>query len=283
MITAVVVKGPPLGEEARMNKAVMLIGILIGVLVAIPIFALGTTERILAPLIEWALPDAVIRMPIKGQEKIVILTIDDAPSAQTGAVLDILARHGVRTTFFVHTSQIRDDQTRQAMERMATEGHDIANHMPEDRSYRGFPEAAFAEEFRYADSILRQYEAAYRPYFRPPQGAYSPQRMDRPLIEHGYDHPIGPSKRRYIMASFIPWDAAKGKTDTDDRVKNQKRSDRYTDQLLANLYPGAIVIFHDGMPEGREMRIEATLVSLDRFITEAKAIGYSIVPLSAAQ
>jgi peptidoglycan/xylan/chitin deacetylase (PgdA/CDA1 family) len=54
------------------------------------------------------------------------LTFDDGPSAFTGQILDELARHNVKATFFVLGSRAR--QHPELLDRMAREGHVIANH-----------------------------------------------------------------------------------------------------------------------------------------------------------
>src|SRR5215470_16129142 len=53
------------------------------------------------------------------------LTFDDGPSAFTGRMLDELAKYNVKATFFVLGS--RTTQHPEMLERMAREGHVIAN------------------------------------------------------------------------------------------------------------------------------------------------------------
>ena len=140
----------------------------------------------------------------------------------------------------------------------------------------------FETAFAAAHHQLETFGSGARAYFRPPHGLFRPHRMDPVLEAYGYDRPLAVlgSEGRYVMASFIPWDAGGNKTNTDDPALNRRRGERYADQLVANLYPGAIVVFHDGEADGREARLTTTLSSLDLFLTAAIAAEYEIVTLT---
>src|ERR1700730_7915701 len=57
------------------------------------------------------------------------VTFDNGPEPSvTPGVLDVLARHGVFTTFFVIGSKLLDSQARACAERAHGEGHWIGNH-----------------------------------------------------------------------------------------------------------------------------------------------------------
>jgi peptidoglycan-N-acetylglucosamine deacetylase len=58
----------------------------------------------------------------------VTLTFDNGPSEVTGAVLDVLAAHGVKATFFVVGSQLAALGGRAVVERAKADGHWIGNH-----------------------------------------------------------------------------------------------------------------------------------------------------------
>lgn len=64
-----------------------------------------------------------------GFERRVALTFDDGPStALTPQVLDILAAHDVKATFFVNGSKASGDAQRQILQRMLAEGHIVGSH-----------------------------------------------------------------------------------------------------------------------------------------------------------
>ena len=56
----------------------------------------------------------------------VALTFDDGPAVWTEPILDILATHGARATFFVIGSLVR--QRAATVERIVGEGHEVGNH-----------------------------------------------------------------------------------------------------------------------------------------------------------
>lgn len=59
----------------------------------------------------------------------ITLTFDNGPTAGvTAEVLDVLARHGIRATFFVLGQNLESKETRALVQRAADEGHWIGNH-----------------------------------------------------------------------------------------------------------------------------------------------------------
>jgi peptidoglycan-N-acetylglucosamine deacetylase len=58
----------------------------------------------------------------------VTLSFDNGPSEATADVLDILAAHDIRSTFFVVGAQLLQPGARALTERAAAEGHWIGNH-----------------------------------------------------------------------------------------------------------------------------------------------------------
>ena len=67
----------------------------------------------------------IYRSGLQGTHKLA-LTFDDGPSAMTGDLLEALAQHKVRATFFVVGSRVQHYPA--VMERMMRDGHVIANH-----------------------------------------------------------------------------------------------------------------------------------------------------------
>jgi len=97
---------------------------------------------------------------------VLALTFDDGPSVFTDDLLDTLAEHDIRATFFVVGSRVR--YYREAMDRMMREGHVIANHSFSHarmgRRYARHPELLTAQIGTSNDAIS--------PYVRPGQGLY---------------------------------------------------------------------------------------------------------------
>lgn len=69
--------------------------------------------------------DGVTQMPHYGEPngKVIYLTFDDGPSQHTERLLDVLAKYGIRATFFVVNTKYID-----IAKRIAAEGHTLALH-----------------------------------------------------------------------------------------------------------------------------------------------------------
>lgn len=62
------------------------------------------------------------------EDKVVYLTFDDGPSANTPAVLDELDKHGVKATFFVVTGNKNEETTKEMLNEILSRGHQIGIH-----------------------------------------------------------------------------------------------------------------------------------------------------------
>jgi len=244
--------------------------------------AFEKTQKILLPISEYFYSKGVFRIPAESNDHFVILTIDDAPSSRTTEILDLLAAFNAHATFFVHTDQISDDILDQTIAKILINGNELGHHMPRDTPSIKLTQANFKSEFEKSEAVLANIRpGSSLPYFRAAGGYYSSARMDESLERFGYNKPLASigSNRRYIMASYIPWDAG-GATNTDNHAKNTKNAIRYGNTMASNLFPGAIVVFHDGEQGNRQERLAATLISLEIFLQKSSMQGYDIVTLS---
>lgn len=104
-------------------------------------------------------------------ENLCSLTFDDGPSKHTERLLDILAAHKVKATFFVIGD--RASRNPNTIRRMIAEGHEIANHTLSHKSLRHMPEAEQLREIGKVQEILRNYGVSAI-LLRPPFGRYDP-------------------------------------------------------------------------------------------------------------
>jgi peptidoglycan-N-acetylglucosamine deacetylase len=121
-------------------------------------------SRLLGP--NWTrLPDGIAA---------VALTIDDGPDPEvTPAVLDLLARHQVRATFFCIGDRVarHPDLAR----RIIREGHEIGNHSEHHRhAFSLFGPAAMRREIALAQASIRAVCQAVPRFFRAPAGLRNP-------------------------------------------------------------------------------------------------------------
>lgn len=103
----------------------------------------------------------------------VAITFDDGPHPEgTPAVLDVLARAGVRATFFVIGEQVR--RRPELVVRAAAAGHAIALHGDRHRLQLRLSAAAVAEDLTRGVAAIEDATGASPVWHRPPYGIYSP-------------------------------------------------------------------------------------------------------------
>jgi len=101
------------------------------------------------------------------------LTYDDGPNpAATPELLDILARHGARATFFFLGGLVR--QQPDLVRRVHASGHIIGNHTQTHPWLYRQPERVIREELRGCNATLEDTLGAPVRYFRPPYGSRRP-------------------------------------------------------------------------------------------------------------
>lgn len=197
--------------------------------------------------------------------KVLYLTFDDGPDeAATPMILDVLAKHTVKGTFF-HTGN-RLEETSAIVQREAAEGHIVASHQmdhetPDDD--RGFVRQVEMER----DLIDRLVPGQPR-YFRYPFGAGSLAR-DELLKKSGYfDGGVG-----WDIDSF-DWCFGEGGRGVcaHDLVPAAYRED-FIGWVLhqVDMKKGGVVLFHD---------IQAlTAKNLDAILVRLKKAGYRFANL----
>ena len=183
-------------------------------------------------------------------EPLVALTIDDAPHpALTPAILDALAEHGARATFFVIGERVPGNEG--GVRRIVGEGHELGNHLMVDAPSIRLPAGEFERQLLRTHELLSPFGPVR--WFRPGSGWYS-RRMLEQLGRHGY---------RCALGSAYAYDC-------------HVRSARYASwHILLNARPGSVIILHDG----RESR-RRTVAVLRRVLPELGRRGYRVVTLS---
>ena len=102
------------------------------------------------------------------------LTFDDGPHPQhTPPLLDLLARHGARATFFVIGNQVADHAA--LLQRIVAEGHRLGNHSFNHPRFADLDVDAQLAEIAQADDALAPWTGGVPAPFRPPRGEVSPR------------------------------------------------------------------------------------------------------------
>ncbi|HEX7802272.1 MAG TPA: polysaccharide deacetylase family protein [Pseudoxanthomonas sp.] len=183
------------------------------------------------------------------QEKRVWLTVDDGPSHETAALLDLLDRHGAKATFFLVAERAarQPELTREILRR----GHGIGNHS------RTHPQAWFwalgprrmATEIGQAQATLREITGQAPRWFRAVVGMANPF-VSAPLKKNGL--------------ARVAW-SARG----FDGVRGEPES--VVARIVSALEPGAIVLLHEGARHGNNLAI------IEGVLQAMRARGYTAV------
>lgn len=171
-------------------------------------------------------------------EKVVWLTIDDGPSDDTPALLDLLDAHGAKATFFLVGE--RAARSPDLVRRIVRRGHDIGNHSMHH------PQAWFwalgphrmRTEVAQAQTTLTDIAGSAPRWFRAVVG------MANPFTAAA----IAPHGLARVAWSARGYDALDG---------NPARSVARIERALR---PGAIVLLHEGARHGRNVEQLAQLL-----------------------
>ncbi len=209
---------------------------------------LARPPHLLVRAVARRLPEVLFFVPTS--RRMVALTIDDGshPST-TPAVLDVLARHSAKATFFLLGRLA--EQHPELVRRIAADGHELGNHgWLEEASVR-LPAAQLA------DGLDRTHRALARfgpvSLFRPGSGWVSSSVLEA-CRGRGY---------RCVVGSVYPQDA-------------HLHWWRYhAFDVLRRIRPGAIVVLHEGRPERA-----AVAQALDRILPVLRLRGYDVMTVS---
>ncbi|MCX7779558.1 MAG: polysaccharide deacetylase family protein [Negativicutes bacterium] len=190
------------------------------------------------------------------QEKVVALTFDDGPDAQTTPrILQVLAAYQAKATFFVLGR--RAEELPQQLAEIAAAGHEIGNHGFSHKWLTGLSDREIVEEIARTEAAIMA--AAPRPtLFRPP-GAYYDERVIGLLKERGY-----------VMTMWS----------IDSRDWSNPAPQRLARELADKVRPGAIILLHDGAyapgtPQAVSLLLEALREQGYRFVTVSELFSYS--------
>lgn len=186
----------------------------------------------------------------KTTQPVIALTIDDGPHPiGTPLILDVLARHNVKATFFLIGNQIHGKEA--IVRQIIARGHEIGNH-----STRDFPSVAlsneqFEKDLWEAHAILSKFGERVR-WFRPGWGLYTARMLT--ILER--------CQYQCALGSVFPYDPV---------IPVVGFSAAY---ILSNVRAGSVIILHDGPPGSRTAR------TLARTIPELHKRGYHFATLS---
>src|SRR5688572_26986968 len=104
--------------------------------------------------------DILFAAPTK--QKKVFITIDDAPSKNTGEILGVLKKHGVTATFFIISDHV---SVPTQLEEIVRAQHSLGNHLQTTKACSRLSQSEFQASFDRCAALL---QGATKPrFFRP--------------------------------------------------------------------------------------------------------------------
>lgn len=194
------------------------------VLVIGPLYFIYKPPRLLIRYFQRRWPDVL--WDVSTTEKIVALTIDDAPTQYTDEIAEILKANDASATFFVIGGQVPGRDAN--LEKLVREGHELGNHAMRDEPSRSLSDGTLVEQIHTVEGIIAHaYDKAQVPrppkYFRPGSGLYS-TRMRQLTSRLGY---------QLVLGGIFPHDPMIPYWTVNAR------------HILSMLRPGGIIICHD--------------------------------------
>lgn len=205
-----------------------------------------------------------IRQPAEG-EKICYLTFDDGPSENTEKVLDILAEHDAKATFFVIGESL-DENAAPLLQRMSEEGHAIGMHANVHSYEKLYADMdSFLEDYENLYTTLKEDYGIDTALFRFPGGSACSR-----LHGHGHEFVVEMEKRGF---SCFDWKA----TGEDSVGKPTVASIQKNVFATGLKYDTPIVLLHDSSIAGK------TVEALPAIIERYEKDGYRFESLENAK
>jgi peptidoglycan/xylan/chitin deacetylase (PgdA/CDA1 family) len=190
----------------------------------------------------------------------IALTFDDGPDPEiTPRVLDLLAAHGARATFFCVG---REAGRHAALTReMAARGHALENHTAHHSTAFGwYGTGRLGEEIGATQRTLAGLTGCAPQFFRAPFGMRSPL-LDPVLARHGL---------RLVSWTRRGYDTADGD------------AARVLARLTRRLAAGDVLVLHDGQATGARRARPTVLAVLPEFLARLRDAGLASVTLREA-
>jgi peptidoglycan/xylan/chitin deacetylase (PgdA/CDA1 family) len=235
-------------------------------------------RRVLAQFSPLPQRGVIRRVKLPAGQKLVALTFDLCEQASEiagyqGGIVDFLRSNQIKATFFLGGKWMLSHRER-AQQLMADPLFEVANHTWQHRNLRTVSGQALADEIRNAQLAYEEVreELQTRQCMGPDRGArareQAPQRLGFLRFPFGACSAAALDEAAHQGLTPIQWDVSSG-----DPTFGQSAS-AIGHQVLANVQPGSIVLFH---ANGRGWHTEGALPAI---VATLKARGYSFATVS---
>ena len=180
----------------------------------------------------------------------IALTFDDGPSAKlTPKLLDLLAAHHLKATFFVIGENVSEHP--EIVARAAREGHEIGNHTWSHPNLGKMSDDAVRRQLQRTEDAIKSAIGARPTLLRPPYGSITARQKRWIHDEFGY--------------AIILWDV-------DPLDWKRPGAEVVRNRIVKQTRPGSIVLAHDIHP--------GTIDAMPATIEQLEANGFKFVTVS---
>ena len=187
--------------------------------------------------IKWLFPKYI--WDCSPDTKRVYLTFDDGPVPEaTPWVLDLLKKYNAKATFFCIGENVAKNP--EVLKRIVIEGHAIGNHTYNHLNGWQTKKSDYIDNVADCENSIYTLLKRETKLFRPPYGKLTSSQANE-LLRRGY--------------KIVMWDILSADFDTS------VSAEECTNNVLKNIKPGSIVIFHDSLKafKNLEYALPATL------------------------
>lgn len=203
--------------------------------------------------LDWSIPEHYRGEVVRNRaryfpHKLLALTFDDGPDERiTSQILDALAEHGARATFFVLGRQAKTHP--ELLQRIVAEGHALGNHSYSHPQRTTASEAQ--SELDRTDALIADVAGQKPTVYRPPYGIVDGN-LTRAALALGY--------------AAVLWTISSADTRPID-------ADTIARNVIYTPNPGDIVLMHDGAGH------QATADAVPRILRELGEAGFEFVTM----
>ena len=193
-------------------------------------------------------PTSVPTALVGGSGPVLHFTFDDGPDpTYTPQVLEVLARYGVKATFFVIGSSV--ERYPGIVQRIIAEGHTVANHTWNHEALAGLPQEVFDDTVGRTQDVLGSWATSC---LRPPYGSIDAFTRDW-AANHGLDIAL--------------WDV-------DPADWRRPPAADIAQHIVEHARDGAVVLLHDGGGDRTQ-----TVLALEAALQNLVDSGFRFEPL----
>lgn len=195
-----------------------------------------------SPLLSAVYPDCLWKVNTK--EKILYLTFDDGPIAETTPfVLDELKKWNAKATFFCIGKNIEANP--EIFQRIINQGHSVGNHTYDHLNGWNVSDEIYFENIEKCEAVLNSKLGTRNPkLLRPPYGKLKPSQHSK-------------LKSQYKL---VMWDVLS--FDFDLKMEEEK----VLQNVLKNAETGSIVVMHDSLKA--KSKVEYALPKILKYFSE---------------